>query len=1185
VAHGVVRLAGVLALFAVTASAQQYHFAVLEPEDGLPAAAVYAVDQDASGYLWIATSEGLARYDGAEFRVFDVSTGLQEQRIYSMARDRTGAMWLGTEQGVSRYDGYGVRSFTFRDGLGRGTIWDLAIDAHENVWLATHAGGLSVRVGDGFRTYTTEDGLPSNSVYSVLVDDLGRLWVGFADGGLLLAGISAAGDLEIVRVWTEREVPGLEAVRAVAQEPDSRRMIVATRAHGLLFVEPDLEFVRPDVRLGTGDVYALAFGDSGRLIVGTGDAGVRICAPPDYGRCSTLDRGNGLPSDEILTVFEDREGTLWIGSGLGLYRWSGAQFMTYTEKEGLHSDRVLGVSAESDGTVWISTTDGATRLDPDAVLSTSLQSRTYTIDDGLPSNEVWQTLRDRQGDLWFATAGGLCLFREGRSCRTFSTDDGLPGSYVLTLFQADDDAVWVGSTGGAARIVRSDDGTMRVDPFTASEGLAGTDVYAVDQGADGRIWLACAGGVSMYDGRSFRSWTPDDGLGVATINDILVSRTGRVWVATSGAGLARYEPSSDGAESKAFRTWGRNEGLPSSTVISIVEDEAGFLWMGTLQGIVQIDPGRIDEGEDFVLSHLVSSDGLGSQDPGSGNALALGKSGDLWFGLAKGATRYVPDAPSVPDVPPVVSVETIRVGAERVFSARFSNMSPDGLAPADKTVEIPVTMRDLEIEYRGISLRHQKDVRYQTWLDGYEAGWSQVTKRASREFTNLPPGDYTFRVRAKLDGGSWSVPAGVAIEIPPVFWERIWFRFLAVALIAGAIVAFHRMRLFAIRERNEQLNRLVAARTADLEERTHDLEQANVELRENKRQLERFVDAIRMRVRPVPGGTTRPSPGKGSHDTHRALDPVFTALTEVLPGTVLDKRYRLDSLIGSGGFGSVYRGTHLVLDRPIAVKVLQPPRGHEAEEQLEQFRAEAMSAYRFDHPNAVSVLDASVSSSGLPYIVMELLEGQSLRDLIEKSGSLSVKRCAEVVVPVCDVMARAHRIGLVHKDLKPDNIFISVKGETETVKVLDFGLARFHPQSDDASEEVNRQVFGTPVYMSPEAFAGGEKDPDKTDVYAISVVTFEALAGRPPFVPPPGGDSWSLVTEHATAERPRLREFVPDAPVLLENLLLAGLEKEPDLRPTMRAFAEQLIIATLTDDEPESDEDRATLRLKPLDDE
>ena len=217
--------------------------------------------------------------------------------------------------------------------------------------------------------------------------------------------------------------------------------------------------------------------------------------------------------------------------------------------------------------------------------------------------------------------------------------------------------------------------------------------------------------------------------------------------------------------------------------------------------------------------------------------------------------------------------------------------------------------------------------------------------------------------------------------------------------------------------------------------------------------------------------------------------------------------------------------------------------------------------------------------------MMELLEGQSLRELIQTSGPFSVKRCAEIIVPVCDVMARAHRIGLAHKDLKPDNIFVSSRGEGEAVKVLDFGLARFHPQERGGSAEIDRQVFGTPVYMSPEAFEGGEEHPDKTDVYAIAVVTFEMLTGRPPFVPADRADSWSLVTKHATAEPPRLRAFVEDAPILLENLILAGLEKRPELRPTMRAFAEQLIIATLADEEPESDEDRATLRLKPLDDE
>jgi signal transduction histidine kinase/ligand-binding sensor domain-containing protein len=828
-------------LLVLTARAQQFHFEVFKPENGLPASGVYAIDQDDNGYIWIATSEGLARYDGAHFLTFDVSSGLREQRIYSMARARDGSIWLGTEQGASRYDGYFVENFTHEDGLGAGTIWSLDIDSTGRVWMASHAGGLSVHSDGRFRTFTTEDGLPSASVYAVTVDDADRIWIGFVDAGLTLAEVTPSGDLSVIRTWGSGDAPGLLSVRTIVQEPDTHRMIVGTRGSGIYFVEEDLSIVRPDIRLGTGDVYSLAFNDRGRLIVGTADSGVRICQPPDYRRCNSLERENGLPSDEILTTLEDREGNLWIGSGLGLYRWSGHQFIAYTEREGLRSNRVLGVSIESAEIAWISTTDGVTRLDLGRTESAPLQVRSYTTDDGLPSNEVWQTLRDGRGRLWFATADGVCLFTEGQGCRVFEESDGLTGSYILTLFEDRAGALWVGSTGGATRITGLDDGTFQIEAFDALDGMAGTDVYAIAQDLEGRIWFASAGGVNMYDGRSIRSWTPEDGLVVGTINDILVSKAGQIWVATSGAGIARYEPEKGPSGYGAFRTWRREDGLPSSTVMSLVEDDSGLIWLGTLDGIVQIDPARIDSGENFVLRHLVSSDGIGSHDPGSGNAFALGEFGDLWFGLANGATRYLPFGPQLPDVAPVVVIESIHVGDTRVFGAPFSYMSGvEAARPSGTSIVIPPRLRDLEVEYHGISVRRQKDISYQTWLEGYEE-WSATTKRSRREFTNLPPGDYSFHVRSRLDGSSWGIPATVSFAIEPVFWERTWFRFLVVLLALAAIFAAHKLRLVAVAERNRELRELVAERTHALELRTSELERANELILEADRAKSQFL--------------------------------------------------------------------------------------------------------------------------------------------------------------------------------------------------------------------------------------------------------------------------------------------------------------------------------------------------------
>src|SRR5260370_5280804 len=167
---------------------------------------------------------------------------------------------------------------------------------------------------------------------------------------------------------------------------------------------------------------------------------------------------------------------------------------------------------------------------------------------------------------------------------------------------------------------------------------------------------------------------------------------------------------------------------------------------------------------------------------------------------------------------------------------------------------------------------------------------------------------------------------------------------------------------------------------------------------------------------------------------------VFLALSEVLTGTVLDDTYRLDAKIGEGGFGAVFSGVHLRLQRPVAVKVLRPDDGSPAE--LARFRREGIAACRIAHPNAIEVLDFGVSSSGIAYLVMELLSGRSLSAALQEEPLPSIGRCAEIVIPVCEALSAAHAAGILHRDIKPHNIFLHQLAGREVVKVRHFGIAK-----------------------------------------------------------------------------------------------------------------------------------------------
>lgn len=290
-------------------------------------------------------------------------------------------------------------------------------------------------------------------------------------------------------------------------------------------------------------------------------------------------------------------------------------------------------------------------------------------------------------------------------------------------------------------------------------------------------------------------------------------------------------------------------------------------------------------------------------------------------------------------------------------------------------------------------------------------------------------------------------------------------------------------------------------------------------------------------------------------ESNKRADRIFSALADALPGTTLDGKYKLEDKIGSGGFGAVFRGIHLAMKRPIAVKVFKPMPGNDSIENLERFQQEAISACRINHPNAVTVLDSGISSDGIPYLVMELLEGYSLKDVLKRRKWLSEKRLAQIIIPVCDVLAKAHSSGVVHRDIKPDNIFLHCDERGEIVKVVDFGIAKFIDNASDDMKSLTATggLIGTPTHMAPERFEGSLYD-GKSDVYSVGIMMYEILSGKVPFEVTEGG-VMSVMVRHIMQKPKSLREINPNISEKMEWVVMKALEKKPDDRPNAKELA------------------------------
>ncbi|MEO6955057.1 MAG: serine/threonine-protein kinase, partial [Polyangia bacterium] len=295
----------------------------------------------------------------------------------------------------------------------------------------------------------------------------------------------------------------------------------------------------------------------------------------------------------------------------------------------------------------------------------------------------------------------------------------------------------------------------------------------------------------------------------------------------------------------------------------------------------------------------------------------------------------------------------------------------------------------------------------------------------------------------------------------------------------------------------------------------------------------------------------RNKPANRSHSVAAAARAVAhgeddTLAPDELVGEIIDGRYRIERLLGTGGMGAVYEAEHIGIGKKVALKVLHPQFSRQAD-LVQRFRREALAASKVGHPNIVDVTDSGTTDHGDAYFVMERLDGTDLADVLRHERRLAIDRTIAVGAQICRALQAAHQAGIIHRDLKPENIFlVSRDGQPDFVKVLDFGIAK----SEDVAQVSRRLTtpgiaMGTPEYMAPEQAAGKPVD-GRVDIYSVGAILYEMLAGEPPHS---GTSVMDILAKKATQPPEPLHDRNPSVPEALEHLIMSALERDPAARP------------------------------------
>ncbi|MCW5960241.1 MAG: hypothetical protein KIS76_08755 [Pyrinomonadaceae bacterium] len=767
----------------LTALAAELGFDVWTTADGLPQNSVNGIVQTPDGYLWLATYDGLARFDGVRFTIFDKgnSPGIINNRFVGIYADRAGAVWAFTESGILTLYREGVfESYETPEGLSE-LIREISEDEDNRLIIATHQ-----------KLYYFKDG-------------------------------------KFIPLPAEKQ---REPIKTYSRKPDSVWImkpgsITHKKNGGETFYSFDFRQLRTSsvadftVNYFPEMAAAYCFEDShGALWVGRVRDRLYRLRDGEVELFTAAEIFGSKIQFDIAPILEDEKGNIWLSliietpnyTKTGLVKYDGGNF-ELSKTEGV----AMGGIIDRENNLWLTTIgSGLMRL----------QKRTITtlsVKDGLAGDEVYPLIQTRSGDIYIGTMNGVNLYQNGKlsflekvknpnnqevSSRGFSESDNgelyisyyggfgqiksdlsqkileknVPSGYTDFDYNSDG-SIWLANEEGLIRFQHG----QPTEKLTVSDGLPHNKVITLYKDRNGVLWIGTAKGLSRLKDGKFTNYGADVGMPEDFIRDIYEDADGTLWIGTYSSGLVRYK------DGKFFRYTVEN-GLFNNGVFAIVEDERGNFWMSCNRGIYRVGKKELNDLADGKIAKIESvsyglSDGMLNTEANGGRhpSAIKAKDGKIWFPTMGGVAIVDPNAETFNPKPPPVVIENISIDRKKMDAANVYAANHD----LKNVIEMQPGQTSLEIDYTGLSLVKSDQIKFKYKLEGLEENWVDGGALRSANYSYLPHGEYTFRVIAANANGVWNEQgAAIRINVLPFYYETWWFRILSVlalALIIGFI--------------------------------------------------------------------------------------------------------------------------------------------------------------------------------------------------------------------------------------------------------------------------------------------------------------------------------------------------------------------------------------------------------------
>lgn len=864
-----------------------FHFQRIGSRSNLSELNVNTIFQGSYGFIWVGTLDGLNRFDGNKFKVFQNniadSTSISNNYVTHIAEDKNRDLWIATMGGgLNKYDRKKNRFYHYlhsnktTNTLASNNLTGLIFDKESNLWISYQDEGLDkFEIGKNKFTHYKHNNddsntLSDNHTRTIYLDSYNNLWIGTTSGGL-------------------------------------NRFNIQTKTFTC--------FKHNDKVAGSisSNYITSIFEDSNhRLWIGTWDNGGLNLYESNTSTFKNFKNipgnNNSLSGNYIQAIAEDSDQNIWVGvnnGGISIYNYAENKFTTHyhddIDNTSIASNSVDAILKDKTGNMWVGTFSSGINLYRKTTENFSYYKHS-SLPESLSNNYVLSFYQDKKGGIWIGTdGGGLNLFNPNEG--TFTTykhrendKSGISGNYILDMQDDDNNNLWIATWGNGVSVMNMQ--THRFKSYTHnpndSSSLAGNNIYAITATPDHKIWIGTFGqGLDLYNPKTNKfihyKHNPADPKSISDniINSLLVDSKGNLWVGTGAGGLNRFDQ-----QTGTFTTYKHDESknsLSNNKAVDLLEDLNGNIWICTFDGLNRFDPktGR------FTV--FKTKDGLPNNYT---YAIKEDNSGNLWISTNKGISKYNPITKKFKNFTVDDGLQADEFKAKSALKTRdgllyfggvngFNIFNPEKIVahhynppliltdfqifnnsiPVAKNDQDPSPLKQDISVTKAITLHYNQSVIsfefvsldalssrtvYAYQLVGFDKNWNNVGHKNTATYTNLPAGNYIFKVKSNNGDGVWSTSElSLELTILPPFWLTWWFIILVTLFVFAVIYSLYRLKVNAIVKQKALLEQQVSERTAEvlqqsdeLKKQSADLQSLNTELQSQSEELQALNEEL-----------------------------------------------------------------------------------------------------------------------------------------------------------------------------------------------------------------------------------------------------------------------------------------------------------------------------------------------------